>query len=222
MPASCVIYLWATSISETTTEGTAYGFEIGQSKADAYRAAQDQFELAAIYGVEAVRTREDEDRLHPGAGDYYSAEELEHRFNEWNHWSLWLGASNTPPIGLILFEGDSISSTGLPGATCDSWHPPGAPAGIVFSKGQTYAEAYALLASLSRSPGFSSLLLRSGWMARRQPDKLAASEFDLIKPYDRWKIFMSSERSYFDDLDLTFEDQRLVEIYRHRQEFEDL
>ena len=47
------IYFTATAKHEIYTEGTAYGFEIGQTKADAYSAALVQFEDGEITGIDS-------------------------------------------------------------------------------------------------------------------------------------------------------------------------
>jgi len=219
IPAAFALYLYATHVSEETTAGSAYGFTIGDSKESIYTAIQHLVQRGDALGVEGSRTREEEERLHPGAGEYFPVAELETRFDEWNHWSLWVDTSGSPPIGLLLFEGDSLSSAGPVGATRGEWHPPGAPH-IAFTAGQSYEEAYDELGRLAEAPGYESLRLRSGWTARRQPHALDDSEFALIEPYDRWKVFVGNERSHRDFIRLTFENRQLASIYRHRQNFE--
>ena len=45
-----------------------------------------------------------------------------------------------------------------------------------------------------------------------------SEEYELVKDRDVWKFYFTE--GYFDELELTFEGDQLVKIYRHRRTFE--
>jgi len=45
-------------------------------------------------------------------------------------------------------------------------------------------------------------------------------EFDELKKYDQWRVHLNGERSGSNSIRLTFENENLTNIYRHRQYYE--
>ena len=72
--ASFLWYFHLTYIDETTVEGTACGFAIGQSKPDAYAVATDQFENGEIFGLHIMEPFETFDPTDPNFATVESAD----------------------------------------------------------------------------------------------------------------------------------------------------
>ena len=91
IPLIYVCFLYVSYVDKEFIAGSAYGFTIGQSKADAYRIAQLQFRNGGITRIDTIRTREEEVRLFPGingTASYHTVGEVRDWFDNWNQWSL--------------------------------------------------------------------------------------------------------------------------------------
>ena len=219
IPVILVFFLYVSSVDKEVTAGSAYGFTIGQSKADAYRIAQSQFRSGDITAIDTIRNREEEVKRFPeinGNASYRTVAAIEGWFDNWNHWSLWIDGDNPSLLVIFTFNGDRFSGVGR-GPLGEVWQPADAD-GITFRVGQSYAEVYKLLEALSRSPGYETLVLDTGWMARRQPVELNEAEYRYVAEYDDWTLLVS--RSRLNSIQLTFDQGRLSRVHRHRQYFE--
>ena len=77
---------------------------------------------------------------------------------------------------------------------------------------------YSALESLAGLPEYASLVVETGWMARRQPVSFGDSEYRLVAEQDEWTLLVNG--SHLNSIRLAFDDGRLVRIHRHRQYFE--
>lgn len=220
-PAAYVGYLYLTYIDKTLVSGSGYGFAIGQSKLQAYEAAQRQFEAGKLVSIDTIQDRDDELRLNPWLETDLPVEDALERIDGWDHWSLSLNTSSDRPslLSVIVFDGDKVSGVGQPGRLGPHWHPPENPAVEIY-QGQTRTQVAAVLQSLSRSPRYESLRISTGWMARRQPKTFARAEFRYVEGHDEWTLLVDNKWSYFNTVRLRFHDGSLAEIHRHRQYFE--
>ena len=120
-------------------------------------------------------------------------------------------------LAIMRFHGDRLSDVSRGPFPGETWQ--GADAGgIDLRVGQSYQDVYQVLETLSRAPGYESLVLDTGWMARRQPVEFKDAEYRYVAAYDEWTLMVSS--SWFNNIQLTFDQGRLVRIHRHRQYFE--
>jgi len=221
VPAAYVGYLYITYIDRTLVSGSGYGFTIGQSKLQAYEAAQRAFEAGKLVGIDTVHDRDEELQLYPWLEADLPVEHVLDRIDGWDHWSLSLNTSSDRPslLAVVVFEGDKVSGVGQPGKLGARWHPPAFPA-VEIHQGQTRAQVAAMFQALSQSPGYESLRISTGWMARRQPKTFARAEFRYVEGDDDWTLLVDHEWSYFNTVRLRFHDGALAEIHRHRQYFE--
>lgn len=219
--ASYGVYLYATYLDETYRSGSAYGFTIGQSKLEAYQIARQEFQAGKIGAIDTNRGREAEIRAHPWLQEYLSVAEARKRFHQWDSWDLWLSDAGRRPVphALLIFEGDRLTLLGQPPKSDGPWQLR-AQFELPIHEGQTRDEVLQSLEDLSRSPLYKDLRLSTGWMARREPREFAPDEFELVKATDEWLLLVGHERSYFNNIRLRFAEGRLVEIHRHRQNFE--
>jgi hypothetical protein len=215
-------FLYFSFLDKTVTSGSAYGFTIGQSKAEAYRIAQTQFQNGEISRIHTIGSREEELVRYPEVNrsdSYYSVTEVRDWFDNWNHWSLWSAPNFKTPLVIITFKGKHVQGVGAPGNLGASWTPPNTK-DITITAGQTYHEVYRSLETLLQAPGYESLQLDTGWMARRQPDQLEDYEFRFVANDDRWTLLIGSSESFFNNVELGFSQNRLTSIRRHRQYYE--
>ena len=221
VPAAYVGYLYITYINTTIVSGSGYGFTIGQSKEQAYEAAKRAFEAGNLAGINTVQDRNEELLLNPWLEADLPVKDAVDRIEGWDTWSLSLNTSSDRPslLGVVVFEGDYVSSVGQPGKLSSRWNPPEYPA-LDIHKGQTRAQVAVVFQALSQSPGYESLRLSTGWMARRQPKTFAQAEFRYVEGNDDWTLLVDQKWSYFNTVRLRFHDGALAEIHRHRQYFE--
>ncbi len=216
-----VSFLFLSYLDEAVTQGSEYGFTIGQSKEQAYRAAQSLFRQGQVSGIDSTGNRDDEIRMNPWLDRTLTLAEARPRFHLWNDWIL---ESPRKPqneiIAVLQFQGDQLKSIGLPPPDLvTSWRPANT-ADLHFRQGQTRHEVLAQLEELTTRPGYEQMRLSTGWMARRQPVGFADSEYGLVEHADRWTMFVGKPRSFFNTISLEFRDGRLKTIHRHRQYFE--
>ena len=55
-------YFWVTYIDETTVVGTAFGFSIGQTEAEAYAVARRHYLEDAVWGIQTISSQAEEMR----------------------------------------------------------------------------------------------------------------------------------------------------------------
>ncbi len=219
IPAVYLAYLYFTYIDDTVTTGSAYGFTIGQTKTESYRLAREKFGRGEIVGIDNNRGREEELLRSPWLEiEFHSVSAVADRFDQWNHWGLWLREDDPSLLAIVKWHGDRVSGVGSPGTLGDTWKADGVDVSI--RTGQTYAEVYETLKVLDQSSGFEDLALRTGWMARRQPVDFTEAEFPLVEPCDEWTLLVDEEWSYFNTIELRFAEGALKAINRHRQYFE--
>jgi hypothetical protein len=220
IPMLYIGFLYVSYVDKEVTAGDAYGFTIGQTKADVYRIARSKFQQGHITEIHTIRNREEEIKRFTeinGDDNYRTVAEVRGWFDRWNHWSLWLDGENRVLLAIVTFHGNRVS---------DVYHPTDGEVGefadadgVPLKLGQTYSEAYEALESLSRTAGYETLVVRSGWMARRQPVEFQDSEYRFVEEFDEWTLLVS-KRSFMNFIRLTFENGRLSRIYRHRKYFE--
>jgi hypothetical protein len=210
IPIGYAGFLYLSYLDKTTTSGSAYGFTIGQAKTDAYRVAQSQFRSGDIEAIDTIGRREDELKRFPGIiGDEgrHKVSEVRHSFENWDHWSLWLDGETPVLLAVLKFRGDRLDDLSQSN-----------PDDLGLTVGQSYAEVYSALESLARLPEYASLVVVTGWMARRQPVTFGDSEYRLVAEQDEWTLLVNG--SHLNSIRLAFDDGRLVRIHRHRQYFE--
>jgi hypothetical protein len=213
IPIGYAGFLYLSYIDATTTSGSGYGFTIGQAKADAYRVAQAQFRSGDIEAIDTLRNREEEikrfpDIVNSSAG--HKVSEIRDSFERWDQWSLWLQGEPRALLVVLNFQGDRLQGLDL--------SRPGHPGDLGVRVGQSYAEVYSALESLAALPEYASLVVDTGWMARRQPVSLSDSEYRFVAEQDEWTLKVNG--TYLNAIRLSFHDGRLVRIHRHRQYFE--
>ena len=221
VPTLYIGYLYVTYIDKTITTGSAYGFEIGQSKEEAYGAAKREFEAHRLVAVDTVHDRDEELQRYPWLDSDLPVEEALAHVDGWDHWSLSLHTADQRPLllALVLFEGDSVSAVGQPGALGERWHPAELTR-FELHHGQSRAQAATAIQGLSHADGYVGLAVSTGWMARRQPRSFAPEEFRFVEASDDWTLIVDHRHAYFNTVRLRFDSGRLVEIHRHRQYFE--
>lgn len=221
IPLGYVSFLFLTYLDEDVTQGSEYGFTIGQSKEQAYRAAQSLFRQGQVSEIHSIGNLEDEIRMNPWLDRTLTLAEARPRFHQWDDWVLENPRKPQDEIIAVLqFQGDQLESIGLPPPNLvTSWRPANTT-DLDFRQGQTRHEVLAQLEELTTRPGYEQMRLSTGWMARRQPVDFADSEYGLVEHDDRWTMLVGKRRSYFNSIRLEFRDGRLKTIHRHRQYFE--
>jgi hypothetical protein len=213
VPIVYAAFLYLSYLDVTTTSGSAYGYTIGQTRADAYRVAQAQFRGGDIEAIDTLRNREVEIEHFPGivgGAARHKISEVRDSFERWDQWALWLEGETHDPLAILKFHGDRLHDLDL--------SQPGHPDDLGLRVGQSYAEVYSALESLAALPEYASLVVDTGWMARRQPVSFGDSEYRLVAEQDEWTLLVNG--SYLNTIRLSFHDGRLVRIYRRRQYFE--
>ncbi|MEM7281373.1 MAG: hypothetical protein AAF438_07075 [Pseudomonadota bacterium] len=215
---SYLAYLYITYIDQTVTSGSAYGFTVGQSKIEAYQIAYEKFQAEEIVRIQTVRSREVELKRHPWLREkFHRLEDVQEHFDQWNHWSVWLRALEPQLLAVIEWQGTAVSGVGKPGALGQLWQPEVGRASTEIAAGDSYEDAYSALHALAKVSGYEELVVRTGWMARRQPTYLTQEEFRFVEFYDEWRLYVGSA---FNTIQLSFDGGKLQEIHRHRQHFE--
>jgi len=207
LPVIYIGFLYLSYIDKTITSGTAYGFTIGQAKADVYRIAQLQFRDGDIEAIDTLRSRDEELKQFPEIiGDRHKVSEVRDWFESWNQWSLWLEGEKPVLLAVLKFHGDQLNHP---------WQAPNAD-DLGFRTGQSYSEAYSRLEALVTA--HASMVVDTGWMARRQPMSFDDSEYRFVSEQDEWTLLVNDD--YFNTVRLSFTRGRLSRIHRHRQYFE--
>lgn len=220
VPAGYAGFLYLSYLDETTTSGFAYGFTIGQTRAQAYRIAQAQFRDGDIEAIDTQQNHEQEMRRFAGIlggppghlAARHTVSEIRDSFESWDYWFVWLDYKSKPPAALahLRFHGDRLQELELlqPAPSDD----------LRLRVGQSYAEVYSALESRAPLPEDAVLALATGWMARRQPVSFSDSEYRFVAEEDEWTLKVNG--TYLNTIQLSFHDGRLVRIHRHRQYFE--
>ena len=209
-------YLYATYIDDTVNTGSAYGFTIGQSKHEAYRIIQNKYRDGEISKIDTIQDRESEHALHPWLNnEFQNIHEVKERFNEWSDWSIW---NKSQLLAIVKWDGDYVSWVGKPRELGGRWQPENID--LAISRGDSYEGVFQFLQELKAYSKYKDIALKTGWMARRQPTKFTSIEYKLIETHDNWTLVYGKKNSYFDTITLAFENEVLIEIHRHRQNFE--
>lgn len=221
LPLGYVAFLFLSYLDVSVTEGSEYGFTIGQSKEQAYRAAQSLFRQGRVSGIDSTGDRDEEIRMNPWLDRTLTLAEVRPRFLQWDTWVLErIRKPQNEIVAVLQFRGNELESIGRPPPNLfTSWRPANT-ADVHFRQGQTRQEVLAELEELTTHGGYEQMRLSTGWMARRQPATFADTEYGLVAPADRWTLFVGKSQSAFNTIDLEFQDGRLKTIHRHRQYFE--
>lgn len=89
-----------------------------------------------------------------------------------------------------------------------------------FDIGASKQHAFASVAQLEKHPNaviYASYGPRAGDYFTVSP---LPERFEQLQKHDRWDVLLDGDGQFFDSVELTFRDNRLVKIYRHRQHFE--
>lgn len=90
-----------------------------------------------------------------------------------------------------------------------------------FTIGETKAESATSLGSLRRANPEAVVYVTYGPRAGDNFTVPAeAARLEALRPHQQWDILLEGDGAYWNKVRLTFEEDRLVRIYRHRQYFE--
>jgi len=224
---SYIAYFYLTYIHEDITEGSGYGFTIGQTKQEVYRIAQSKFKDGELLEIEPDLGREEYLAKNLELNKRHKISDVEPWFDQWNHWQLEIEGDDPYLFTVLQFKKNTISCIGLLKKNHNNlelqkeWIAPRMENPPKLVVGQTYKEVYQALLSISREPSYQKLVLSTGWMARRPIEEFTHEEYRLISPYDKWKVYYGGGKiSAFNSLEFIFANGKLVSIHRHRQHFE--
>ena len=230
--ASIKFYCYLTFIYGDITEGSGYGFTIGQTKQEVYKIAQSKFKKGKIVEIEADL----------GRSKKYWSKNLEHNkkhkvsdvetwFHQWDCWQLELEEDDPNLFRTIIFKGNHVSFISLfkveyptyPEVKplevefLNEWIPTKMenPSKIVV--GQTYEEAYQTLLDISREPSYEKLVIKTASHCRRVITNFTMDEYLFIGPYEDWRLYYETGLSKSKNtLFLKFADGKLIRILRQR------
>lgn len=218
-PVGCVAYLYLSYIHDEVTEGSAYGFTIGQTKEEAYAVVGEMFHEGEIAHMSSERVRGEPFPERRRVPESSHVGRLRGVFPDWDSWTL----ENAAPYSVHLYwHGDALERIRLyegPGGwrLVDRWSPSAAPA-LEFRVGHSYEEVYRLLLQLDEVQTGPRIRLRTGNLGVRQPVEGSREEYRFVEDLGRWKLYLDED--FWDSIKLEFEDDRLRRITRHRQNFE--
>lgn len=203
-------------IDEVITKGSGYGFEIGQTKAEAYASGCKLLQAKKVVALTTRLNQESERERHPEAERSYGVWDVASVFHNWSDWNVYVHKGGKAVLRL-QFRGARLWWVGAPDECQRVWTVRADGDEFIFSQGQSYDEVLSILQDLSQRSSFREMRLRTHWLARRQPVECTPSELQFVQPYDDWWYLVSDEHSFFDTVKLRFYQGRLVEIRRHRR-----
>lgn len=212
--------------NEDFTEGTAYGFTIGQTKQEVYRNAQSKYKKGEIVQIEPDLGREEYLQVNPELNHGHKVANVDEWFDLWNSWTLKIDGEDFYLYTVIDIEESTVSWIGLLRKNHhelelqNEWIAPNMENPPKIFAGQTFKEVYQALLTISRDPAYEKLVVSTGWMVRRPVTKFTQDEYRFISPYDRWQLMYSGKMIHNNYLEFKFANGKLIHINRHRQNFE--
>jgi len=209
-------FLYFTYIDESINTGSAYGLVIGENKSDTYKRLKNKFENQEISSMNTIFSKFDLEQKLFDIGTPISLLAFREYMYLFDHWSIYLDEDTF--LLAINFNGSTVenvvASTEL-STNIQTLKFSNLVIQIEALKSQK--EVYEFLLDTD-SLVDNELLIRSGWMAFKQPSKFDESEFHLVENKDTWKVYIGE--CCFNSIRLKFEENILVELHRHQQFFE--